>query len=117
MTQAAATRSYPGVAARPRPCWVLINPDTGRAYADDRLVSHFDTECDAQEYSDPSLQARQLGTPCFIVTPSCGEQFEADGTALCFPTLAAAIESLTTADWQVVDGRLCCEDCGQACGQ
>lgn len=117
------TIDFPGIALRKQPCWILVDRKTGDPRPEWGTVLHFDHKVDAQDAIDEAsstgdggVDARQLDTPCFGVTPACGEGFESDGMLLCFSTVEEAITNLEAAGWEVVDGRLCCEDCGQACG-
>lgn len=120
-TTAQGPRTIPGVTALSHRCWVLIDPATGKPYEAEEITHYDDFEdatCAIAAAFDvrPEAEPRQLDVPCFTATPACGEKFEADGMILHFPSIQAIHRDLDACGWRVVDGRLCCEDCGEACG-
>jgi len=91
---------------------------TGKPYEAEE-IPHFNTMEEARDSMVVRADAdpRQLDEPCWTVVAECGEVFEADGMHLHFPSVEMARRDLDACGWKVVDGRLCCEECGEECGR
>ncbi|MEW2474629.1 hypothetical protein AB0875_12640 [Micromonospora gifhornensis] len=116
------TTLIPGVTQGTRRCWTVVDRATGQPYWTDE-IPHFDTIEEAKDSlegpweTQPNAEPRQLAAPCWTAIAACNEVFEVDGMHQHFPDLDTARRHLDAAGW-VVDGqRLCCEDCGESCGQ